>query len=431
MYAMDLDPGDRESDWEDASDEEDRDPDYDREDDPMTGLPEEDYPPVRNFVQSATLLCSAVIPKALPRNSLNHRLDCSELTDRWIRNINVFFWPLVNPLARQTSQYRTERFQKALKMSGLLDKLHQICKPGNLLETSHLDVELSFRFHNWKISYVEKICDWTPEVLTKTEYEVRIFGWNSEIVFRTLKRLELFTNANVPNSKAFLKRLQDRKLATVIQETWAHRQILKRVKRYAWRPQWSSPANDSEPPSSSTATASTSTVKPSLSMTSAARRHRKQREDNRRVWTNEAREEEREERQLKDLQELAERGTELELGAAAALPSVKRQPNAKQFIGAAFTCAPVGDQLMPVPVRRCKTSKGPIKKMPPLRYINPESLEGVEAVLVGGVRYEAFKPTILQWLIDNHRRVKSFGAEPNMQDTDVLIEVGSTIALSM
>ncbi|KAJ7785280.1 hypothetical protein DFH07DRAFT_763876 [Mycena maculata] len=389
-YAVDLDPGDHESDWEDA---------LQHEDDRMTGLPQEDldYPPIHNFIQSTTLQCSAVIPKALPRDSSNRVLDCSELPDRWIRNINVFFWPLVNPLARR-------------------------------------NVELSFRFHNWKVSYAEKICDWTPEVLTEAEYEARIFGWNSEIVFRTLKRLELFTNANAPNSK----------------ETWAHRQILKRVKRHAWRPQWSSPANDSEPPSSSTATASTSTVKPSLSMTSAARHHRKQREDNRRVRTNEAREEERGERQLKDLQELAERGTELELDRLEQLQlcplckdlnmdkhcirtvEVKRQPNAKQFIGAAFTCAPVGDQLKPVPVRRRKTSKGPIKKMPPLRYINPESLgmqwikprpevqkryqrditrlfwypEGVEAVLVGGVRYEAFEPTILQRLIDNHRRVK-------------------------
>ncbi|KAJ7739048.1 hypothetical protein DFH07DRAFT_965866 [Mycena maculata] len=103
-YAVDLDPGDHESDWEDASDEDDRDPDYDpdyeHEDDRMTGLPQEDldYPPVRNFIQSTTLQCSAVIPKALPRDSSNSVLDCSELPDKWIRNINVFFWPLVNPI---------------------------------------------------------------------------------------------------------------------------------------------------------------------------------------------------------------------------------------------------------------------------------------------------------------------------------------------
>ncbi|KAJ6624676.1 hypothetical protein B0H10DRAFT_714687 [Mycena sp. CBHHK59/15] len=67
--------------------------------------------------------------------------------------------------------YQSVGFQTALEDSGLLESLHEICRLGNLLETSHPDIERSFRYHNWKISYGELICDWTPATITIEEYE--------------------------------------------------------------------------------------------------------------------------------------------------------------------------------------------------------------------------------------------------------------------
>lgn len=54
--------------------------------------------------------------------------------------------------------------------SGLVDKLEEICEPGNLLETSHPDVEKSFRFHHWKDRYGEILCKWTKEKITWDDY---------------------------------------------------------------------------------------------------------------------------------------------------------------------------------------------------------------------------------------------------------------------
>jgi hypothetical protein len=50
-------------------------------------------------------------------------------------------------------------------------RLLEICEPGNLLETSHPDVELSFRFHNWKLSYGEIICKWILPTISEKEYK--------------------------------------------------------------------------------------------------------------------------------------------------------------------------------------------------------------------------------------------------------------------
>lgn len=84
--------------------------------------------------------------------------------------------------------YESEAFQEALKvrllsatlaelntnklqMSGLLDCLYDICEAGNLLETTHPDVELSFRYHNWKITYGELLTKWIPPSISAEEYE--------------------------------------------------------------------------------------------------------------------------------------------------------------------------------------------------------------------------------------------------------------------
>ncbi|KAJ6475718.1 hypothetical protein C8R47DRAFT_1220555 [Mycena vitilis] len=60
--------------------------------------------------------------------------------------------------------YNTPSFKRALQDSGLLDRFLAICRPGNLLETSHYDVELSFRYHSWRNSYGQLLERWTPPV---------------------------------------------------------------------------------------------------------------------------------------------------------------------------------------------------------------------------------------------------------------------------
>ncbi|KAJ7668089.1 hypothetical protein B0H17DRAFT_1248824 [Mycena rosella] len=67
---------------------------------------------------------------------------------RWQRAIQCFF----------------SRPQSSWQSSQLWETLLEIFRPGNLLETSHPDVELSFRFHNWRISYGEMLCRWTPPI---------------------------------------------------------------------------------------------------------------------------------------------------------------------------------------------------------------------------------------------------------------------------
>ncbi|KAJ7681162.1 hypothetical protein B0H17DRAFT_1205978 [Mycena rosella] len=60
--------------------------------------------------------------------------------------------------------FKTSEFLIEFEHSKLWETLLDICRPGNLLETSHPDVELSFRFHSWRISYGEMLCRWTPPI---------------------------------------------------------------------------------------------------------------------------------------------------------------------------------------------------------------------------------------------------------------------------
>ncbi|KAJ7787494.1 hypothetical protein B0H13DRAFT_2395203 [Mycena leptocephala] len=54
--------------------------------------------------------------------------------------------------------------------SGLFELVREICTPGNMLETSHPDIEYSFRWHDWKISYAEMICRWVAPSVSENEY---------------------------------------------------------------------------------------------------------------------------------------------------------------------------------------------------------------------------------------------------------------------
>ncbi|KAJ7716060.1 hypothetical protein B0H16DRAFT_1476961 [Mycena metata] len=56
--------------------------------------------------------------------------------------------------------------------SGLLKHFLEICRPGNLLETSHTDVEISFRYYNWWTSYGQMLVRWThPEPLQELQLQ--------------------------------------------------------------------------------------------------------------------------------------------------------------------------------------------------------------------------------------------------------------------
>ncbi|KAJ7486072.1 hypothetical protein B0H11DRAFT_2231005 [Mycena galericulata] len=270
----------------------------------------------------------------------------------------------------------------------------------------------------------------------------RTDGWDAKKVHRTLLRLPVFVDSKSKESKLFLKGLKDRKLVTVIRETCAYRRIMKRVKKHAWRPNFGA-TSDSSPPDTHTSSPAPSTSK---APSAGTRRNVKKR----------VRAKQEGRRSREELEKLAEKGTALEHrdllelqhcpicedldGSEQCIRTilVTERPDVENLIGTALTSAPVGDRLEPVPVKRKKKTAAPGKKPPPLQYLDPEQdlgltwvrprdqvqkrcgrdinrfvcdpdTQGEEAILVGGVRYNAFEPTILQRLINNHRRVKVRG----------------------
>lgn len=63
-----------------------------------------------------------------------------------------------------------------LQTSGLFSLMREIARPGNLLETSHPDIEASFLDHDWKLSYSELICNWVEPTVSPENYEkVKLF----------------------------------------------------------------------------------------------------------------------------------------------------------------------------------------------------------------------------------------------------------------
>lgn len=74
----------------------------------------------------------------------------------------------------------------AFQESGLSKCLLRVCEPGNLLETSHPDVEQSWRFHDWAYSYGEILARLTtPEMIAQAAKKIqnisvsrRKLSWN-------------------------------------------------------------------------------------------------------------------------------------------------------------------------------------------------------------------------------------------------------------
>ncbi|KAJ7709489.1 hypothetical protein B0H17DRAFT_1190694 [Mycena rosella] len=195
----DLDQRDnRESDWEDVDSDSDSGSNYSSDvqmppviddDEPMPGSEVEEEYSSDAYMPDFTQFSATPAPCALPMKKPKFSGDCTELPAQWFQHMQVFFYPKVAPDLRRTQKdvvnglvnmrllpkkfWNTPVFQMALEMSGLLDKMYEISEPGNLLETSHTDVLESFRFHNWKSSYPELICKWTPATISLEDYEAQ------------------------------------------------------------------------------------------------------------------------------------------------------------------------------------------------------------------------------------------------------------------
>ncbi|KAK6977077.1 hypothetical protein R3P38DRAFT_3411806 [Favolaschia claudopus] len=191
-WEQDLEGRDNTSDVEDELESEDEDEDYDN--DPMdTDFQPDDDPespdeasdeevsdeepedtaeplhPSQDFIRKVPK------PNVLPRKKPN-RLpfkDYPALTRSWARHINEFFFP-VDPssailddeqirsdLVVMKLVKRSNEFLSELKNSQLFELMREVARPGNLIETKHPRITLSFRFLNWRTSYSELICKWT------------------------------------------------------------------------------------------------------------------------------------------------------------------------------------------------------------------------------------------------------------------------------
>ncbi|KAJ6563799.1 hypothetical protein B0H19DRAFT_1067415 [Mycena capillaripes] len=398
--------------------------------------------------------------RGVPKKSKkSHTLELAlkDMPTRWLDRLNVFFFPVVVPRLKRSAvevvhdycqmrdlprrDYKSATFQDALKASesGLLWRLFEICEPGNLLETSHPDVELSFRFHNWKLSYGELICKWIPPTITEEEYErdcfefssenwlvpclktlgCQIQGWNPETVYRSIMNTSLLKNAQADTSRNFLDKLADPKLAVVIYETWWHRAFLRRAKEEIWRPKISSALSGGD---SSVAQLQEQQHQSSPSLSKGKKRSQK-------VQTKKA-----DQHNMNLKLELAADEAPVCLLCKALTEDEKctreyevhRFPNADEFKGVAMTCAPEHDRLQPLALPDDEKAG----KVYVPSYANPEALgfawikprpktfercgkditrfvyreQGTEQ-LVGGVRYHAMGPKTLDQLISNHRRV--------------------------
>ncbi|KAJ7328883.1 hypothetical protein DFH08DRAFT_1023438 [Mycena albidolilacea] len=129
---------------------------------------EEEEEMLPHFVKSAWK------PHSLPPTALlQPQADTVQLPFFWAKNMTDFVYGLgatpgseiiVDDLVAMRNvkpeQYRVPAFLNALEV-----------QPGNLLETSHPDIEASFLDHDWKLSYSELICSWVEPTVSLEDYE--------------------------------------------------------------------------------------------------------------------------------------------------------------------------------------------------------------------------------------------------------------------
>ncbi|KAJ7152312.1 hypothetical protein C8R43DRAFT_950915 [Mycena crocata] len=224
---------------------------------------------------------------------------------RWQKNISAFFYPeeiqltkprkckrvvkdLVQMRNLPAQVYESPQFTTELKDSGLLNSFLKICQPGNLLETTHPDVELSYRFYNWlnissKIPYRpfdpvdfltffsqnRRMHPWRSNPMaaylfvscSAFKVNCRLWlipsletlgfgasGWDLDQVYRDLMRHPVMQNR--PESQSVLAGL-DAKLRTVITETAALRKQLEDVNQELYYTSPSAVTSTSAPEASS------------------------------------------------------------------------------------------------------------------------------------------------------------------------------------
>ncbi|KAK7020838.1 hypothetical protein R3P38DRAFT_3358055 [Favolaschia claudopus] len=182
-WEQDLEGRDNTSDVEDELESEDEDEDYDN--DPMdTDFQPDDDPespdeasdeevsdeepedtaeplhPSQDFIRKVPK------PNVLPRKkpnppSVKDYPALCYLDDEQIRS-DLVVMKLVK---------RSDEFLYELKNSQLFELMREVARPGNLIETKHPRITLSFRFLNWRTSYSELICKWVKPTLTEEEYK--------------------------------------------------------------------------------------------------------------------------------------------------------------------------------------------------------------------------------------------------------------------
>ncbi|KAF7330970.1 hypothetical protein MVEN_02437100 [Mycena venus] len=309
-WRNDPEAGERESDWEDEDedgdeDEDDRmDEDYAPDSDPPSDKdidisdasdasddePEPTPPDLPSFVDRHLNLSALPTKASLTATSLSDIPPTHELLCRWIKNINDFFYTNADASKKLDPEavvldlvaMRGLKSAHRVLVSSMLCK--KIALPGNLLETSHPDIEQSFRFHDWRLSYAELICDWVRESFTleqythmqrlkkpdpEHEYEFsvddvqellnfissrprmqpwglqpngsfplrysKIEGWDAEKVYRRLMELPLFKN-DPDAHRSFLSQTLDSRFSVVINETADHHTFIEQIQRELYRP---------------------------------------------------------------------------------------------------------------------------------------------------------------------------------------------------
>ncbi|KAJ7787382.1 hypothetical protein B0H14DRAFT_3505641 [Mycena olivaceomarginata] len=181
-----------ESDWEGSNDDDvlmdDTDTDYVPEpaDESMGDM----SPPPSDSESDLDLPCFVRQPthkklRVVPKVPLLPPDDQSSQICRWIHHIQEFFYSdvpgvrdsrlvvddLVEMRAVPARVYNSEAFQCISEESGLIELLHKIARPGNLIETTQVDIEESFCWWDWKIAYAELIVRWLQPVITEAEWE--------------------------------------------------------------------------------------------------------------------------------------------------------------------------------------------------------------------------------------------------------------------
>ncbi|KAJ7640643.1 hypothetical protein B0H17DRAFT_1148907 [Mycena rosella] len=305
----------------DPTDEDYVDPEY--LDDPRyePDNPVDFHPHPPSFIPatpSITTLPTKPLPAEARKKTGNTAIpiDQDDLPYRWALNLREFFypsntdnldvrdmtevvWDIVEMQKLGKRHFQSDAYREALKDSGLFELLREVCRPGNLLETSHAEVQSSFRWHDWKTSYAEMICRWVTATLSEEDYQQTLPAAdpNFKFTLAEAKALLVFISthlcmhpwshdpmaaflflsqpcfeincemwllpclcelayprvqgwnspvvycrlmalevfADPRGNGTFLKSL-DSRLAVVVQETHQHRQLLKRVQRELFRP---------------------------------------------------------------------------------------------------------------------------------------------------------------------------------------------------